>query len=70
MANPDPKVVLQAHALRVAAARAALLHGDRLARTAHTGLGSLWASLVVGGVTVIVVIVTTRIVTLLQEAGR
>lgn len=66
----DPKVVLQAHALRVAAARAALLHGRRAPRTSHTGLGGLWASLIVGAVTIMVVIVTSRVITLLQHAGH
>jgi len=66
----DPKVVLQAHALRVDVARHALLPGSRVARTARTGLGSLWASLALGGVIVIVIIVTTRIVALLHTTGH
>jgi hypothetical protein len=70
MADRDPKVVLQAYALRVDAARRALLHGRQLARTARRGLGSLWASLALGGVIIIVVVVTTRIVTMLHTTGH
>jgi hypothetical protein len=65
----DPNVVLRAHALRVTAARTALLHGHRAPRTARTGLAALWVSFAVGALALIAVVVTVRVMALLQQTG-
>jgi hypothetical protein len=67
----DPKVVLQAHALRVEATRHALLHGTGTVRAARTGgLGALWVSLALGAIILVVIIVTSRVATLLSHTGH
>jgi hypothetical protein len=66
----DPKVVLQAHALRAEATRAALLRGAQPARTSRTRLAPLWASAVLAIVLVGGVLLTVRIIGLLHGAHR
>lgn len=66
MTDRNPKIVLQAHALRVDATRQALLHGTGRARAARTGgLSGLWVSFTLGALILIVIIVISRVVTLL-----
>jgi len=65
--RPDPKVVLQAHALRSAATRDAVLHGTNRPRTHRAVLSALWGSVMLAVVIVIVVIVASRIVTVLHQ---
>lgn len=66
----DPKVVLQAHALRTQASREALLHGEHRMRTRRSVTGALFASAVLTAVVVVVVVVTSRIISVLQHTGR
>lgn len=65
--RPDPKVVLQAHALRSAATRQALLHGDARPRTHRAMIGALWGTVVLAVVIVILVIVASRIITVVHH---
>ena len=56
MTDRDPKIVLQAHSLRVNATCQALLHGTDRVRAARTGgLGGLWVSLALSAVILVVV---------------
>lgn len=64
---PDPKVVLQAHALRTQATQDALLHGTGRARTPRALLGAVWGSLMLAVVIVVIVVVTSRIVSVLSH---
>jgi hypothetical protein len=62
MPGPDPKVVLQEHALRVRATRHALVHGSDPPRTSHTGTGGLIVSLATALVAVIAVILVVEVI--------
>ena len=64
----DPKVVLQAHALRTQASQEALLHGTGRLRTTRTLLGPLWGSIMLAVVIVVIVVVTSRIVSVLGHS--
>jgi hypothetical protein len=67
----DPKIVLQAHSLRVNATCQALLHGTDRVRAARTGgLGGLWVSLALSAVILVMIIVTSRVMTLLSHTGH
>jgi hypothetical protein len=66
----DPRVVLQAHALRTQACTTALLHGTRRARVTRTVLGPLWGSAVLGALILVIIIVVARIVSVLHHTGR
>lgn len=66
----DRRVVIQAHSLRKAATVQALLHGSLTARRDNTLLRTLRGSVVLAVVIMIVVLVTARIVGLLQQAGH
>jgi hypothetical protein len=61
MTAPDPKVVLQAHTLRTAATRQALVHGTRAPRTRRTGSRALLVSFAIAVGIAIVIIVITRV---------
>jgi hypothetical protein len=60
MTSPDPKVVLQAHALRTAATRQALMHGRTPPRSVR-GNRALWVSFGLAAGIAIVLIVVVRI---------
>lgn len=66
----DPKVVLEAHALRSQASAKALLHGSRRPRTQRTVVSTLFGSTMLAAVIVTAVIVTNRIVTALHSTGH
>jgi hypothetical protein len=63
----DPKVVLQAHALRTRETRQALIHGSRAPRLGHGNYGALMASLAVAVAIIIVVFVVARVVSVLHK---
>lgn len=67
MTSPDPKTVIQAHVLRAAATRRALLHGTGRARSGRNILPVLWGSLILALVIIGVVLVTGSIVHLLHR---
>jgi hypothetical protein len=64
------KIIIQAHRLRSAAATSALLHGSAEARAQHGLLGPLRGSLLLTGIIVIAVLVTTWIIGLLPQTGH
>ncbi len=66
MTSPDPKVVLQAHALRTEATRHAVLHGTRAPRTRPHPNRALWFSLAIAVVILAVVLVVVRVTTTLH----
>jgi hypothetical protein len=70
MPSADPKTVVQAHRLRAAATRAALLHGRRAARTERASIMSLLLSFGLGGLILVTVIVVHRVLTLLHHTGH
>ena len=57
----DPKVVLQAHALRTRDTRQALVHGGQPPRMVHSSYGALIASTAVAVIIVIAIFVVARI---------
>ena len=63
----DPKVVLQAHALRTRDTRHALLHGGRSPRLGHGRYGALVASAFLAAGIVIVVFVVAKVVSALHK---
>jgi hypothetical protein len=63
----DPKVVLQAHALRTRETRRALVHGSRPPRLGHGAYGALMASGALAVAIVIVVFVVARVVSVLHK---
>lgn len=63
----DPKVVLQAHALRTRRASAALLHGTSRPRRATQLHTTVIGSFALGATVVAVVTVVARIVSVLQH---
>ncbi|HEX5493621.1 MAG TPA: hypothetical protein VFX70_03480 [Mycobacteriales bacterium] len=67
MTGPDPKTVIQAHVLRAAATRDALLHGTGRARSGRNVVPVLWGSLILALVIIGVVVVTGSIVNLLHK---
>lgn len=64
----DPKIVLQAHALRTQASQEALLHGTGSARTPRALLSGIWGSVMLAVVIVVIVVVTSRIVSVLGHS--
>jgi ABC-type glycerol-3-phosphate transport system permease component len=58
----DPRVVLQAHALRTRETRRTLVHGSGSARVSHSNYGALLASVTLGVVVIIIVFVVTKVV--------
>ena len=63
----DPKVVLQAHALRTRRTSAALLHGTARPRRGNRLTATIIGSAALGVTIVAVVIVVARIVAVLQH---
>jgi hypothetical protein len=63
----DPKVVLQAHALRTRDTRHALVHGSRAPRLGHGRYGALIASSALAIGIVIIVFVVARVVSALHH---
>jgi hypothetical protein len=61
VAQPDPKVVLQAHALRARLTRQALMHGNRRPRTRHGGVRTFLVSAGVAVLLLVAVVVVGRV---------
>jgi hypothetical protein len=61
MPAPDPKILLQAHALRTRLTRQALLYGRGSSRTRHGGVRALLVGVVLAAVILVAILLVVRI---------
>lgn len=61
MSNADPKVIIQAHVLRTAAAREAMLYGTSRPRSPKSITKAVLGSAALGALAIVVAVIALRI---------